>query len=279
MSEFKFACPVCGQHMMCDVSHGGSVMECPTCFQKITAPQAPAPDAKFILTGTKVSEKRISVHGLDAAAGRAAPKKKFPAAMLAGGLALVLVVAGAAVMMFTFSRPPLKHGAVGVGSWNTAVEFDDFVVTKGHRVLFKSDFAAGAAGWRFGKGSWSANNGLLGQTKIAMDCRALAGETSWGDCTISVRARKTGGAEGFLVIFNATDNDNLTWWNLGGWNNTKHAIQDTAAGRLTNLGNAVNGRIESGKWYDLRVELNGLHIRCYLNNALVQDVAYPAPKP
>jgi hypothetical protein len=58
MSEFKFACPVCGQHMMCDSSQAGSVMECPTCFQKITAPQAPASDdQKFILTGTKVGER------------------------------------------------------------------------------------------------------------------------------------------------------------------------------------------------------------------------------
>jgi DNA-directed RNA polymerase subunit RPC12/RpoP len=58
MSEFKYACPVCGQHMMCDSSQSGTVMECPTCFQKITAPQAPASDdQKFILTGTKVGER------------------------------------------------------------------------------------------------------------------------------------------------------------------------------------------------------------------------------
>jgi len=63
MSEFKFTCPVCGQHMMCDSSQAKTVMECPTCFQKITAPQAPAPDAKFILTGTKVSERPVSSVG------------------------------------------------------------------------------------------------------------------------------------------------------------------------------------------------------------------------
>jgi len=58
MSEFKYACPVCGQHMMCDSSQSGTVMECPTCFQKITAPQAPASeDTKFIITGTKVGER------------------------------------------------------------------------------------------------------------------------------------------------------------------------------------------------------------------------------
>lgn len=90
MSEFKFACPVCGQHMMCDVSHGGSVMECPTCFQQIVAPQAPAPDAKFILTGTKLTEKKILVPG--ATALTSAPQKAFPVAAVLFLLALLLAL-------------------------------------------------------------------------------------------------------------------------------------------------------------------------------------------
>ena len=65
MSEFKFACPVCGQHMMCDSSQAGTVMDCPTCFQKITAPQAPASEnQKFILAGTQVTEKRATPQGM-----------------------------------------------------------------------------------------------------------------------------------------------------------------------------------------------------------------------
>jgi DNA-directed RNA polymerase subunit RPC12/RpoP len=60
MSEFKYACPVCGQHIKCDSSQSGTTMECPTCFQKITAPQASkTDDPKFIITGTKVGERPI----------------------------------------------------------------------------------------------------------------------------------------------------------------------------------------------------------------------------
>jgi hypothetical protein len=59
MSEFKYACPVCGQHIKCDSSQAGAVMTCPTCFQKITVPSAPASeDQKFIITGTKVGGER-----------------------------------------------------------------------------------------------------------------------------------------------------------------------------------------------------------------------------
>jgi hypothetical protein len=96
MSEFKFACPVCGQHMMCDASQGGSVMDCPTCFQKIVAPQAPAADVKFILTGTKLAEKKAFAPGLDQAVR---VEKKFPAGLVLGLLAVVLV-AGAAGFYF-----------------------------------------------------------------------------------------------------------------------------------------------------------------------------------
>jgi hypothetical protein len=94
MSEFKFACPVCGQHMMCDASQGGSVMECPTCFQKIIAPQAPASgDQKLILTGTKLSDKKIP--GGPGAGRGAGPKIKFPFAPV---IVLMLVLAAVVVL-------------------------------------------------------------------------------------------------------------------------------------------------------------------------------------
>ena len=59
MSEFKFACPVCGQHITAASSTSGGQIECPTCFQKIVVPQAPAAgDAKFILSASQVGKPR-----------------------------------------------------------------------------------------------------------------------------------------------------------------------------------------------------------------------------
>lgn len=37
MSEFKFSCPVCGQHLECDDSLSGSSIQCPACHNGITA--------------------------------------------------------------------------------------------------------------------------------------------------------------------------------------------------------------------------------------------------
>jgi hypothetical protein len=59
MSEFKFACPVCRQHIKSDSSASGTQIQCPTCFQKIVVPQAPADEsAKFILAAAQVGSKK-----------------------------------------------------------------------------------------------------------------------------------------------------------------------------------------------------------------------------
>ena len=41
MSEFKFFCPQCGQHILCDTGHSGSQINCPVCQKAIVVPQAP----------------------------------------------------------------------------------------------------------------------------------------------------------------------------------------------------------------------------------------------
>ncbi len=79
-------------------------------------------------------------------------------------------------------------------------------------------------------GHWAVEDGALRQTDGRTDCRCLAGDASWGDYTYSLKARKLGGAEGFLVIFHVKDQGNWAWWNLGGWGNSRHALEICESG-------------------------------------------------
>lgn len=98
MSEFKFACPVCGQHITADSSASGTPLECPTCFQRIIAPQAPlSGDPKLILSGSKASHNRTPgaiESGLESGAERRPNLKAslVPVLLLAatGSVALLL---------------------------------------------------------------------------------------------------------------------------------------------------------------------------------------------
>ncbi len=59
MSEFKFMCPVCGQHIAVDAGAAGAQIECPTCFQRIIVPQAPRADSKYILSATQYIKPQV----------------------------------------------------------------------------------------------------------------------------------------------------------------------------------------------------------------------------
>ena len=116
MSEFKYACPVCGQHIKCDSSQSGSVMECPTCFQKITVPQAPATDdAKFIITGTKVGERPMPTAGVDTGAA-SPPEKHFSLA----AFAVVVLLCAVAAAAFVFRGKIFKSASTGTNTVNKA---------------------------------------------------------------------------------------------------------------------------------------------------------------
>ncbi len=176
--------------------------------------------------------------------------------------------------------PAAKHGAIGLGTWNTSASFTNVAVTKADQTLYQSDFSSGASGWTVYRGSWSATGGRYRQTSTSTtDCRSTTGSTTWSDYTLSLKARKDGGSEGFLIMFDWLDDDNFTWWNIGGWGNTRHAIEVCENGAKSTLGDSVTGSLNTGQWYDIRVELSGGRIRCYLDNALIHEVSYPVLPP
>lgn len=165
-------------------------------------------------------------------------------------------------------EPPAPRGRVGLGTWNTQAEFKDIRVTAPDgKVLYQSDFSNGNDGWRFfGDGEWKVENGALRQTAEKSFVRALIGERDWKDYTIEAKARKLAGREGFLVLFHILDDEDRTWWNIGGWENTQHALE------LDATTNARRGTVNEGQWYDLKVEVAGQRIRCWLNGQLLHDV-------
>ena len=168
------------------------------------------------------------------------------------------------------------HGAIGVGTWATQAEYKDIKVTKGGKTLFSSDFSkAGMDGWKTVHGQWKPSAGALQQTSGETDCFATAGDASWTDYTLTLKARKLSGDEGFLIVFNAQPDNRLMWWNIGGWGNTQHAVERRTGGGNTILSNTAQGRVDNDRWYDVRVEVGKKGVRCYLDGKLIHDFTYP----
>jgi hypothetical protein len=101
MSEFKFACPVCGQHITADSSNSGGHIACPTCFQKIIVPQAPtSTDPKFILSATQVGKPR-PIGGSNGEQLVSDPGREHRKSLIATiALAVIVCAAGGATFAF-----------------------------------------------------------------------------------------------------------------------------------------------------------------------------------
>ena len=166
--------------------------------------------------------------------------------------------------------PAVDKGKIGVGTWNTQAEFKDAKVTAlDGTVLFASDFSSGTNGWQMlGDGKWDVDDGALRQNADGTFIRALAGDRNWTNYTYTIKARKLGGAEGFLILFRINGKEDRTWWNIGGWVNTQNAVE---------IGSTLDPKpahIETGRWYDIRVEVKDKNVKCYLDGQLIHDVSY-----
>ncbi|MFF5426717.1 MULTISPECIES: alpha-L-arabinofuranosidase C-terminal domain-containing protein [unclassified Streptomyces] len=159
-------------------------------------------------------------------------------------------------------------GAVGLSTWATSAAYDDVEVTAADgTTLLKDDFSAGASRWTpaAGRGTWAVQDGAYVQTdEAAEDTLVTAGDPGWHDYDLKVRATKKSGKEGFLVAFGVRGTGNHYWWNLGGWGNTRSAVEKAAdGGKQTLLEHPTT--IETGRAYDIRVQVRGRQVTLYLD--------------
>ncbi|GGS72600.1 alpha-L-arabinofuranosidase C-terminal domain-containing protein [Streptomyces cinerochromogenes] len=158
-------------------------------------------------------------------------------------------------------------GAVGLSTWNTSAAYDDVKVTAADgATLLGDDFSGDASQWTHtGTGSWSVQDGRYVQTDDAAENTMVqAGDPSWHDYDLHVKATKRSGKEGFLVAFGVRDTGTYYWWNLGGWDNTRSAVEQAVDGGKSTLV-AKAGSVETGRSYDLDVKVRGRHVTLYVD--------------
>ncbi|MGW2702057.1 alpha-L-arabinofuranosidase C-terminal domain-containing protein [Streptomyces sp. NPDC001340] len=158
-------------------------------------------------------------------------------------------------------------GAVGLSTWNTSAAYDDVKVTAADgSALFGDDFSGDASKWTHtGTGSWSVQDGAYVQTDDAAENTMVqAGDPTWHDYDLHVKATKKSGKEGFLVAFGVKDTGNYYWWNLGGWNNTQSAVEQAVDGGKSTLISKA-GSVETGRAYDIDIKVRGRQVTLYLD--------------
>lgn len=171
-------------------------------------------------------------------------------------------------------------GGVVLGSWGTHNEFKDISTTRyeNHTINFSDK----ESGWIFGNGDWSINDeGVIVQTGEETGSTAWFDMPGYSNYTLSLKARKTAGGEGFQIGVAAEDAKNYYRVNIGGWGNTTAKIQHIVDGVSAAVGNVAEQsyvgsvHINDNEWYDVKVEVSDYEIKAYLNGEFICSYTKP----
>ena len=179
----------------------------------------------------------------------------------------------ATTVTYTPAAPRPITARVGVATHETAAEFKDIVVERAGAVVYRSDFSKGSDGWtpEGRRGRWSAVEGVYRQDTAAVAWSFVAeGAAGAQDVTVSLKARKISGAEGFIIPVGMADGRRVQW-NIGGWGNRRLAVQVADAV----VGDFTPGTVETGRWYDIKIEVRDRTLRGFLDGVLVQERTLP----
>ena len=105
-------------------------------------------------------------------------------------------------------------GGIALRVWNGQSEFKEVQVVKDGKILFADDFSKGLGNWSFQKNTWKVADGVLQNNEADSEAKICVGDPGWQDYTLTVKARKISGSEGFFFDFLVNGN-NRCIWNLG----------------------------------------------------------------
>lgn len=161
---------------------------------------------------------------------------------------------------------------VGVATWKTQATYrNPQLLIEGDEVQLSDlkNWTSGNSKPEY-QGNWSAEGGTLRQTSNAEESMHISPDRMKAKrYTFKVQARKDGGAEAFMIVFNYVDEKNFDWLNLGGWGNTRTSVETTMSGNRNTLDGAHSDSYETGRWYDIQLDVDGEDIIAFVDGKQV----------
>jgi alpha-L-arabinofuranosidase len=163
-------------------------------------------------------------------------------------------------------------GTVGLGTWSTQTQFKNIKVTNDDtgKTIFDSNRAS-LSDFDTQSGNWTLNGGTVSQTSGDVNCRMVLKNPGADNYTYTLQAQKTGGMEGFLIMF-GVNGKSLYWWNMGGWGNTQSCIEKGTADARSVISDSKPMNLATGRWYNIKIEVSGETVRFYLDDQLIHTI-------
>ena len=154
---------------------------------------------------------------------------------------------------------------VGLASWGTDVVYRDARLNVDGKDINIADYTE----WNTVSGNWNATGSEIIQNGNQQPAMIVCPQDIKADkYSFKVKAKKTSGLEGFMAMFGYKNPKTYQWFNVGGWSNTQNNVEQSIDGNRVALYRGERFSVETGRWYDLQVDVDGDSICCWLDGKL-----------
>lgn len=177
------------------------------------------------------------------------------------------------------SKEPAFAGGIGLATWDTQTDYKDIEIRQNDQIVYKSDFINNPAEWDLLRGKWIIQDSTLSQTAEGAQLMAVLKGKSFDTYTLTLKARKRGGFNAFIIPFAVKDGNSCLRAHIGSWVNQNCVFERVTGGYdVSDVGDQqrLKHPIEKDRWYEIRLEVKQDQVDCYLDGEKLMSYREPA---
>lgn len=173
---------------------------------------------------------------------------------------------------------PLFSGGIGLATWDTEADYKDIVVVENKDTVYNSAKDPKWADWLPVRGQWKKAGDILGQIAEGPQQLAILKGHHFNGYTLTLKARKTGGVNAFIIPFAVKDTNTCLRAHIGSWLNSHAVFESLTNGEdVAGISNPVRLKapLEKDRWYNIRLDVGAAEVKCYLDDTLLMTYREP----
>ena len=159
-------------------------------------------------------------------------------------------------------------GGIFLSQNQSAIDFDDLSIEDvDGNVIYQDDFSTDSGKWQKSN-DWKIVDGVARVKNLQKtDTRLAIYDAMWEASVIKVKALKNLGNQGLIFGFSAKNDKDFYALSIG--NDGKTSLIKGGFGIVAQAKNEVYESLPTGEELNIKIELKGNKIKCYINNELV----------
>lgn len=173
---------------------------------------------------------------------------------------------------------PLFNGGIGLATWDTQTDYKDIQVIKDGKVVYQSDLAGKKGEWASVIGKWNVTDSVISMKDEGAQRFITLKDQSFDTYTLKLKARRNSGYNAFIIGFGVKDKETMYRAHIGSWVNQNCVFESVTNGfNVSDVSTQkrLPAPIETGRWYDITLEVGKDKVDCYLDGKLLMSYTEP----